>query len=417
MTDASSTWPAEKLARVAAPGRLVERLSAIASRRERLVVGLSSGTSFDGIDAALVRTIEWGPSLEAELLAFICVPFEPKLSRRIAAAPSAFAPEITRLSFDIGEAFAAAALSVIGIAERAPSDVDLIGSHGQTISHIPPEGDRGGATLQIGEADVIARRTGIPTIADFRTADVAAGGSGAPLIPYVDWLLFWESDEARLLLNIGGIANVSYVVDDLTRVRAFDTGPGNGLVDEIVRTASRGARAFDKGGARALRGTVSEEAVARFLERPYFAAPPPKSTGKETFGPEAARELADSIFPGRRIDELAEGEADDLLATAAAVTARSIAGALAFLPSDPPISRVIVSGGGLHNRAIMLGLAAALDPVPVESLEAHGLDPDAKEAVGFAILANEALMGLPGNLTAVTGAETPAVLGKLSIGL
>jgi anhydro-N-acetylmuramic acid kinase len=401
-------------------GNLVERLSAIAGRPERLVVGLSSGTSYDGIDAALVRVAGFGSGLAADLVRFGCFPFEPTLRAQIAAAPGAATPEIARLNFALGEAFADAALGIIDEAGLSPSDVDLVGSHGQTIWHDPPPrdgSDRTGATLQIGEPDVIARRLGVVTVADFRTADVAAGGSGAPLIPLVDWLLFRGPGEARLLVNIGGIANVTYVVETLEDVVAFDTGPGNALVDEIVRVATGGERSYDEEGAGALRGTVADEAVVRFLSRAYFGEPPPKSTGKELFGTDAARQLTDWAFPGRHIVDLNSREVDDLLATAAAVTARSIAGARAFLPSSPPVGRVIVSGGGVRNRAMMSELERLFVPVPVESLEEHGMDPDAKEAVGFALLANETLGGLPGNLPAVTGASAPVVLGKICPGL
>ncbi len=405
------------------PGRLVDRLASIATKPERLVVGLMSGTSFDGVDAALVRISGHGRDLEVELVRFDCFPFGDHLRCRIGASPVVAAPDIARLDFDLGDAFADAALAVIEGASLASSDVDLIGSHGQTIWHDPPSDRSGspgsgrGATLQIGQPDVIAERTGIVTVGDFRTADVAAGGSGAPLIPYVDWLLFREPSEERLLLNVGGIANVTYVVDDIERVAAFDTGPGNALTDEIARCASGGAESMDRGGERALRGSVSEEAVARFLERPFFKKPPPKSTGRETFGAEAARDLALGTFGGRGVEDLDAREIDDLLATATAITARSVADARSLLSAQSELSRVIVSGGGVRNAALMSMLAGLFEPTPVESLAEHGMDPDAKEAVGFAILANETLMGRPGNVPAATGASRPVVLGKLSMGL
>lgn len=387
------------------------------------MVGLMSGTSYDGVDAALVRIAGHGRELEAELLRYDCFPFGEHLRCRIGAAPVVASPDIARLDFDLGDAFADAALAVIESAGLTPADVDLIGSHGQTIWHDPPSDSFGslrsgrGATLQVGQPDVIAARTGAVTVADFRTADVAAGGSGAPLIPYVDWLLFREPSEERLLLNVGGIANVTYVVDDMERVTAFDTGPGNALIDEISRCASGGSESMDRGGERALRGAVSEEAVVRFLEGPFFTKPPPKSTGKEMFGAGAARDLALGTFDGRGVEDLDAGEVDDLLATATAITARSVADARSFLPVQSELSRVIVSGGGVRNAALMSMLAALFAPTPVESLAAHGMDPDAKEAVGFAILANETLAGRPGNVPAATGASRPVVLGKLSVGL
>lgn len=399
-----------------ARGRLVERLGEIAAADPRLVVGLSSGTSFDGIDAAIVRVSGRGLDLTADLVGFACVPFSDSLRARIAGASNADAGELARLNFDLGAAFADAALEVIAASDCARGDVHLIGSHGQTIYHEPPDGARGGVTLQIGEADVIASRTGTVTVSDFRTADVAVGGSGAPLIPLVDWLLFRDPGEVRILLNLGGIANITYVTPDVYDVRAFDTGPGNALVDEIVGVATGGREPFDRDGARALRGTADAGAVEEFLKHPYFSTVPPKSTGKEVFGPDAARELARLAGRGRSIARLEDREIDDLLATAAAVTARSVREAVRFLPAEPSIGRVVASGGGVRNRAIMAALVELFAPIPVVDLSELGMDPDAKEAVGFALLANETIAGRPGNVPAATGAARPVVLGKLSPG-
>jgi anhydro-N-acetylmuramic acid kinase len=399
-----------------AVGRLIERLSAIVAADPRLVVGLSSGTSFDGIDAALVRVSGSGPGLSAELAGFTCIPFVDSLRARIADAARGDAAGIARLSFDLGEAFADAALAVIAGSGLAPADVHLIGSHGQTIYHEPPVGGRRGVTLQIGEADVIAARTGVVTVSDFRTADVAAGGSGAPLIPLVDWLLFRHPEEVRLLLNLGGIANITYVTPELEDVGAFDTGPGNALTDEIVRAATGGREPYDRDGARALRGMPDAGAVEEFLKHPYFSLAPPKSTGKETFGSDAALTLARLSGHDGPIAALTDRALGDLLATAAIVTARSAREAVRFLPETPPVARVVASGGGLRNRAIVEALVELFAPVPVVSLSALGMDPDAKEAAGFALLANETVAGRPGNVPAATGAARPVVLGKLSPG-
>lgn len=393
------------------PGRLVERLRTAVAARDRLIVGLSSGTSSDGVDAALLRVSGSGGTLDVDLLAFTCVPYEPAVRARIAGAAAAGVPELARLHFELGEVFARAAALLVTRSGHALGDVDLIGSHGQTVFHEPPSEGRTGVTLQIGEADVIAARTGVTTVSDFRTADVAAGGSGAPLIPLVDWLLFRRPGDARLLLNMGGIANVTYVPDALEDVVAFDTGPGNVLLDEIVAAATGGRESFDEEGGRALRGRVDEGAVERFLARPYFSAPPPKSTGRELFGAGAARELAAMVHPDRRMESLEGSELDDLLATAAAVTARSVRDAAGFVP---PISSVFASGGGVHNSAVMSGLSRLFSPIPVMSVSELGMDPDAKEAVGFAVLANETLHGSPGNLEAATGASRRVVLGKIS---
>ncbi len=394
-------------------GGLLARLASIAESDERLVVGLSSGTSIDGVDAALVRVVGRGVELDVELLRFACLPFPGDLAERIAGARRALASEIARLNFEIGEAFARAALRVIELAGHVPSEIHLIGSHGQTVYH-EPSGDRSGVTFQIGEADVIAARTGVVTISDFRTADVAVGGSGAPLVPFVDWLLFRRTGEPRLLLNVGGMANITYVSENLEDVVAFDTGPGNALMDEIVRAATGASEVYDRDGIRALRGQVSEAAVETFLTRPYFAARPPKSTGKELFGQEAAHDLARLVHGDDRIEEMGERAVDDLLATAAAVTARSIHRALAFLPDGPPPALLAVSGGGVRNRAVMRMLGELFSPTPVLSLAELGMDPDAKEAVAFAVLASEAIDGVPGNVPAATGASRPSVLGKIS---
>jgi anhydro-N-acetylmuramic acid kinase len=396
---------------------LSERIARIASQPARLVVGLSSGTSFDGIDAALVEISGHGDDAEVELHGFFCGPFDPGVRDRIAAAPSLHAADLARLDADLGEAFAAAALRVVERCGLVLSDVHIVGSHGQTIYHDPPTPGRSGVTFQIGGAEIVARRTGLLTVSDFRSADVAAGGSGAPLVPIVDWLLFRRPGERSVFLNIGGIANITCVAERIEDVVAFDTGPGNALLDELIRQATGDAVAFDRDGKRALRGRVDGRAVDRFLTRPYFSARPPKSTGKESFGREAARELAELVHPASSVASLGADELDDVLATAARVTARSVADSLTFLPDGPPVCRVVVSGGGRRNRALMEHLSDLLAPRPVMGLDELGMDPDAKEAVAFAVLADRTVAGLPGNVPSATGASRRVVLGKISTGM
>ena len=395
--------------------RLVDRLSSITSKGERLAVGLMSGTSCDAIDAALVRLS--GPRAErsVHLEGFLAVPMPPELRDAVRSARRSGAAELARLSIDLGEAFAESALRVIEESGRRPRDVDIVGSHGQTVHHEPPTASRGGATLQLGDGDVIARRVGAVTVSDFRAADVAAGGSGAPLIPLVDWLLFRSPGRPRLMLNLGGIANVTFVPDELGDVIAFDTGPGNALVDEIVTAATGGRETFDRDGRRGLAGRPQMDVVDEFLSDSYFAARPPKSTGKERFGEDAALRLCRRVTGGHEPDGIGERGLQDLLATAAMITARAVRDAAGSF--TPKAREVIVSGGGLKNRAIMSHLTALFDPVPVIGLDALGMDPDAKEAVGFAVLANETIEGSPGNVPSATGALGPVVLGKISAGL
>ncbi|MBD3349342.1 MAG: anhydro-N-acetylmuramic acid kinase [Candidatus Eisenbacteria bacterium] len=371
-----------------------------------------SGTSHDAVDAALVRIADAPRGPRVSLERFESFPLPGPLRERIRGAPGARLAELARLHYDLGEAFANAALRLIENDGRSPAEIDILGSHGQTVYHEPPGGGRTGATLQLGEGDVIARRTGILTVSDFRAADVAAGGSGAPLIPLVDWFLFRKPGHSRLMLNLGGIANVTFLGDSLEEVIAFDTGPGNALLDEIMSRATDGAESFDRDGRLALEGEAREDAVEEFLRHPYFAKRPPKSTGKELFGNEAARRLARMVNRDTRLESLEGAPLRDLLATAALVTARGVSDATrSFLPR---VEEVVASGGGTSNRAIMECLRRLFDPVPVVGLEALGMDPDAKEAVGFAVLARETLRGRPGNLPGATGALARTVLGKIS---
>ncbi|MCA9669895.1 MAG: anhydro-N-acetylmuramic acid kinase [Myxococcales bacterium] len=400
------------------------RLVALREKPTRLVLGLISGTSADGVDAAIVEIGGHGDDTTARLVASISHPLPLALAQRVwaladdyrvdqrgGAVPVRRAGEraalLCTLNFDIGDVFADAALAVIEAAALRPEDIDLCGSHGATARHEPPIG-RGarGSTLQIGEASLIAERTGIAVISDFRVADVAAGGHGAPLIPLVDYLLFRRPGERQCLLNLGGIANVSFVGDDLSALVAFDTGPANMALDAVARAASGGAEGYDKDGRRAARGRVDEALLAELLAHPYLAEAPPKSTGRELFGRDFVRPLID-----RYSDRL-----DDLMATLARLTADSVADAVERWGSgDPPLSRLLASGGGVHNPVVMGRIAERLAPLPVGSTAEAGVDPDAKEAVGFALLANQTLFGAPGNVPSATGARGPRVLGKISL--
>lgn len=377
------------------------------------VIGLMSGTSADGVDAAVVEIHGAPPGLAVKLLSFTFVPFDTDQRARIFALfdpATGTVDRICHMNFALGEWFAAAALRAIEEAGLTPDDVALVGSHGQTIYHAVGADSPVKSTLQIGEAAVIAARTGITTVADFRVADVAAGGQGAPLISYVDWLLLRHPSRARAVQNIGGIANVTYLPpgDDSTGVLAFDTGPGNMLIDYAAGRATAGAQTFDRGGALAARGRVDETLLVELMSHPYLALSPPKTTGREQFGATFGAEVwARAEARGLR--------GEDVVTTLTAFTAASIAEAYRrFLPQLP--DEVILGGGGASNPTLVAMLSRRLVPARVTTHEALGLSSDAKEAVAFAVLAYETIHRRSGNLPACTGAGARVVLGKISPG-
>jgi anhydro-N-acetylmuramic acid kinase len=359
----------------------------------------------DAAEAALCRIEGSGAQVKLELVARATLPFEPALSARVIAADSA--AELCELGFLLGERFAEAALEVIRRAGLAPEDVDVIGSHGQTVAHRPRSLAGGGtpSTLQIGEASVIAERTGIPTVSDFRTRDVAAGGEGAPLVPYLDWAVFRKPGARRALQNIGGIANVSVVGDRLEDTLAFDTGPGNMVLDALARRISSGALRYDRDGQLARRGQVIPELLEELLRHPFLAAPPPKSAGRESFGDG----LVDPLWS--RLGD----RPHDLIATAAELTVEATARAYErwVLPGGP-LEGVFLSGGGSRNPVLVEGLRRRLYPARVDSLDALGFPEAAKEAACFALLASEYLSGTPAGVPSATGARRRAILGKMT---
>lgn len=370
----------------------------------RRIVGLMSGTSADTIDAALVEIRGAGETTQARLLAFASRSYEPALRARVLGLGEAPAAELLDVHYRLGEEFAWAALSVIEPARHRGLDVHLVGSHGQTARHHPRGRDGRGATLQVGEPAVIAERTGLPVIADFRARDVAAGGEGAPLVPLADWLLFRTPGRVRACLNLGGIANVTIVTPELDRVRAFDLGPANMPLDLIVEAWTGGAEGHDRDGARALSGRVDPGLVAELLTHPFLALAPPKSTGREAFGEGFVRPLL-GRFAGREAD---------LLASVTRFVAEVVSDGLRRHVHEP-IDELLASGGGVRNGALMEALAAVLAPLPVRTLDVAGVDPKAKEAIAFALLANETLFGRPGNVPGATGAAGPRVLGKIIV--
>ncbi len=368
-----------------------------------------SGTSLDGVDVALVQVNEAEGRLGARLEAFLTQPYAPEQRRAIKAGLAAGPQELCRLNVELGGWLADAAERLLADVGTPARDLAAVGSHGQTVWHEPPSGGRPGATLQLGEPAVLAERLGVPVISDFRARDMAAGGHGAPLVPIVDQLLFTLPDAPRALQNIGGIANVTLLPPQGAErpVVAFDTGPGIAVIDAVVEILTEGAEHYDLDGQRAAAGRPHEELLEQLLADPYFEQRPPKSTGRERFGDGYARRLVER---GRELGL----EDDDVVATATALTARSIAGG--YRLADPDLAPVecIVSGGGARNPALMQMIAEALHPIAVTDLSALGWDPDAKEAAAFAILAHLFLSRRPGNLPSVTGAAGRRILGKLT---
>ena len=352
------------------------------------VAGLISGTSVDGIDVAVVDIAQ-----KIDTIAFKTVPYPPGVREAVLSISNTdtHTGRIARLNCLLGELFAHA-VKICGV----PLDtIELIGSHGQTIFH---EGDavelfgfQVASTFQIGEPAVIAERTGIPVVADFRPSDIAAGGKGAPLVPYVDYLLFRDARVGRVALNIGGIANITVIpaAASLEQVVAFDTGPGNMIIDGLTGS-------FDRGGAIARSGNVDRDLLARLLADPYYAKAPPKTAGREQYGKELLRSLPKLPL-------------ENLIATATELTVQTIATAVNAFSG---VAEVIASGGGVHNGFLMERLRATLRPA-LKTSAAFGIDVDAKEAIAFAILAFETWHGRPSNLPSATGATRPIVLGKI----
>ncbi|NDJ60189.1 MAG: anhydro-N-acetylmuramic acid kinase [Chloroflexi bacterium] len=378
------------------------------------IIGLISGTSADGIDAALCDISGAPPNLTARIVLGFTLPYPADVRERILAAclpnsPASHAAEIARLHVDVAEAFAAAAQTLIDSAGITPEAVDLIASHGQTVWHEVRSDGSVYATLQLGESAVIAERTGITTISNFRPRDIAAGGQGAPLTAYADWLLLRHPTHWRAIQNIGGIGNVTLLpphADEARKPLAFDTGPGNALIDSAVTLLTNGAQPYDVDGDMAAAGVVAADWLAELLQHPYFRRVPPKTTGRELFG---SAQAADLVAAGGRRGL----SAADIVATLTALTAHSSADAYRrFAPV--PVGEVIIGGGGVRNPTLIKMLRDQLGATPVITHEAVGLSSDHKEALVMALLAHETWHLRPGTLPALTGATHPTVLGHLT---
>jgi anhydro-N-acetylmuramic acid kinase len=385
--------------------------------RSMLVLGLMSGTSADGIDVALARLSGAPPRLRAKLLGHTSISFPPAIRKeilRVAEQQTITAGELSQLNFRLGELFADAATEACRRFHFSPRRVSLIGSHGQTIFHqgrpIPSYGRPTASTLQIGEPSVIAARTGITTVGNFRPADIAAGGQGAPLVPYADYLLYRHPKLGRISLNLGGIANITVLprAAKSSQVFAFDTGPGNMLIDALVHHFSRGRRRFDENARLASQGRSLPGILDELMRDPFLKLAPPKSTGREYYGHAYAQKL---LAIGRRH----RAKPADLIRAATIFTALSIVDALhRFVLPKTKIHQLIVSGGGAHNPLIVAQLAAALPGIAVFPSSRLGIPVDAKEAFAFALLAYESFHRRPANLPSATGARGPAILGKIS---
>lgn len=393
-------------------------LAGLAGKPSVIGIGLMSGTSLDGVDAAVVRIEGSGLQSKVQLLHYYTKPYDDELRARIKALcdpATSNVMNICGMNVYMGEVFAEAAIEAAREAGLAQEEIDFVSSHGQTIWHMPEETEHdrylSRSTLQIGDLSVIAKRTGWLTAGDFRPADMAVGGQGAPLVPYGDLILFGDPDKGRLLQNIGGIGNCTALPPGAGPgdVFAFDTGPGNMIIDQTVLTLTDGRLSYDEGGAWAALGTPDEDLLAELMSHPYFRQPSPKSTGRELFGAAYTEDFL------RRAGERGLNGAD-IVATATAFTAHTIADACKELVMPRcRIDEVIVSGGGAHNRTLMAALAKLLPEQRIMNAGALGLADDAKEAVIFALLGHSFLRGVPNNVPAATGAANPTVMGKLAL--
>ena len=380
-----------------------------------LVIGLMSGTSADGVDVAITEIRGKHDRLKVTLKHFDSISYPPSLRRRILdAAERGTIAEICHLNVLLGEIFAKATNKAIVGAGLKPQQVHLIGSHGQTLHHLPqPIRERGigsiRSTLQIGDPCVIAERTGITTISDFRSRDLAAGGEGAPLAPYAHHLLFGSQSKARLVVNLGGIANVTILPAgaDLQNIRAFDTGPCNMLLDGIITQLTRGKQTMDRGGRLAKRGRVDATILRFLLSHPYLRKQPPKSTGREEFGQPFWEKLL------RRAHKRSLS-LEDILATCCRFLALSVVGSQTWIRED--IHEVIIGGGGIYNATLVKELKDAFAPTPVRTMDECGSHSKAFEGIAFAILAYQSYHGACSNVPSVTGARHPVVLGTLAPG-
>ncbi len=391
-------------------------LVALMEKPSRLVIGLMSGTSADGVDAALCRITGHGTATKVEQLGFVFDPFDTQVRDeilRLAGGKEATAADFCRINFLLGRLYAETSLRLCREYGVEPKDIDLIGSHGQTLGHIPqPEtylGQTFRSTLQLGECSVLTETFGCPVVGDFRVRDVAAGGLGAPLVPYSEYLIYRSETKCIALQNIGGIGNITCLPPACKPedVFAFDTGPGNMVMDAVYGAITHGEKRFDEGGAFAAKGQVHQPLLNLMMDDEYIRRQPPKTTGREYYGPAYVERIMAEAKAQCLTDE-------DLMATVTAFTAATIAYSVEhFFPVKP--DELIIGGGGSMNATLLKDIATALPACKVMTNEQLGYDSNAKEAVAFAVLANEAIFAGCNNMPSVTGATKGAVMGKISL--
>jgi len=386
---------------------MLERLHKLSAKTEKYVIGLMSGTSVDGIDAVLVKISGSYTKTQVQEIAFETYRFPTNVREnifRLFEMETSSSMDVCHMNFVLGELFANAAIGIAKKAGISIAEIDLIGSHGQTIYHIPSGETK--STLQIGEAAVIAHKTGVVTVSDFRTADMAAGGVGAPLVPYTEFLLY-SGNETIALQNIGGIGNITVIPANATasQVIAFDTGPGNMVIDYLVKKIT--GFDYDKNGNIAAKGTVCQQILADIMQDEYVKTPPPKATGRELYG----KNFSEKFYAMCKNKGLHDA---DIIATATAFTAKCIQYSIENFVRHS-ISRLIVGGGGAYNQTLLDMIAGYLPSTHITTHEELGKNSDAKEAIAFAILANETICGNAGNLPQVTGAKCSKILGKISL--
>ncbi|OPH59776.1 anhydro-N-acetylmuramic acid kinase [Paenibacillus ferrarius] len=396
------------------------------------VAGIMSGTSLDGIDVAIVHIDGCGVDAKVRLLHFESFPYEDEVReklKQLCSIEHSNSALLCGMNFAIAERFAEAVRKTAAAAGMKMEEIDLVSTHGQTVWHIPVADEADPylpkSTLQIGDLSVLAKRTGIPVVGDFRTADMAVGGQGAPLAPYGDFIMFRDAAKGRILQNIGGIGNCTAIPAQGTEVTAanfptsvsietgnliaFDTGPGNMIMDQVVYELSEGRLTYDADGAWAASGQVNKELLEEMLAHPYFTQLPPKTTGRELFGKAYTAAWLDAAS-GRGLAH------EDIVATATAFTAHSIARAYKdFIFPQCSIAEVIVSGGGARNATLMRMLQELLPDQAVLASDEMGISGDAKEAILFALLGNDWIHGVPNNLPSATGAQTSTIMGKLAL--